>query len=156
MGLGAKRQLSEIFYNGQGVEKDLVQAVYWGSEAWRGPFWEALEDAAKVWNGKAIDSLGCDFNRLTWEIGKGLYQYETINWQMQVEKVQELGVKCLHYYCETIDLQQGAIVLFLLFWNKTTGVKEPGQLIGKIVWEGRYDCLVKKFGKSEAESGVKR
>merc|ERR1711991_507187 len=29
------------------------------------------------------------------------------------------------------------------------GVKEPGRMIGKMVWEGRYECLVKEFGDVE-------
>ena len=53
-----------------------------------------------------------------------------------------------------IELQQEAIFLFLLFWNKMTGVKIIGQIIGHIVWEGRYDSMVKKFGeKTKKEEG---
>ena len=40
------------------------------------------------------------------------------------------------------------------FGDLGCGVKEPGQIIGQMVWEGRYDCSVKEFG--EEERGVKR
>ena len=96
------------------------------------------------------------------EIGKGLYwyQYKSLSWGWgyNKKKEEEFGVKCLDYYCETIEPQQEAIFLFLLFWNETTKVKGPGQMIGQMVWEERYDCLVKEFGEEESEEGrgVKR
>ena len=81
------------------------------------------------------------------EIGKGLYwyQYESKAWEWQSEMEMEVGVKYFDYYCETMELQQEAILLFLLYWNKMTGVKGPGQMIGKMVWEERYDRLLKKI-----------
>ena len=75
------------------------------------------------------------------------FQDGTWKWNDQDETEQRFGVKCLDYYCETMELQQESIFLFLLFWNKTTGVKGPGRMIGQMVWEGRYDCLVKEFGE---------
>ena len=145
----ARLYLSQMFYRGRVVEKDLVQAVYWGSETDSHWFWVALMGAAKAWNDQAFDDLDCDFNRLAMELGKGLYWYKfgTEEWDKRDEAAREFGVKCLDYYCETLELQQAAILLFLLFWNKTTGVKGPGRMIGQIVWEGRYDCLVKKCGE---------
>merc|ERR1711991_1302711 len=126
-----------------GLKKDLVQAVYWGSGEGDSAFWWTLEDAAKAWKDKAFGDLGCHFDRLAMEIGKGLYwyQYGTEGWNERDERTKEFVIKCLDYYRETIELQQEAIFLFLLFWNKTTGVKEPGRMIGEMVWEGRYDCL---------------
>merc|ERR1711991_635610 len=117
--LDARRYLSEMFYDGDGVEKDLVQAVYWAAETGIRPFWRALEDAAKAWNDMAFAYLGCDFTRLTMEIGRGLYwyQYEGEHWKEQDATAREFGIKCLDYYCETIELQQEAILSFLLFWN---------------------------------------
>jgi len=156
---GARRRLSVMFYYGRGVDKDLVQAVYWGSKVENGYLWEALGDAMKAWNDK-VENLGRDFNQLAMEIGKGLYWYQhgTKKWNGRGEKTKEFGIKCLDYYCEMIELQQEAIFLFLLFWNKMTGVKEPGRMIGQMVWKGQYDCLVKDFGddKEEEERGVKR
>merc|ERR1711991_156666 len=147
----AKRRLSRMFYYGQEVKKDLVQAVYWDSEEVFRSFWQTLKDATKAWNEQAIDNLGCDFNRLAMEIGKGLYwyQYETEDWHDLDGEEKESGIKCLDYYCKTIELQQEAIFLCLLFWNQTTGVKGPGRMIGQMVWEGRYDYLVKEFGDEE-------
>merc|ERR1711991_540116 len=87
------------------------------------------------------------------EIGKGLYWYlyETEGWDREDEERKEFGVKCLDYYCKTIELQQEAIFMFLLLWNETTGVKEPGRMIGEMVWEGRYDCYVKAFRREEVD-----
>merc|ERR1711991_48326 len=145
----AQQKLSEMFYSGDVVEKDLAQAAHWGSGSDSREFWLIVKDAFKAWNGKAFGELGCNFNRLAMEIGKGLYwyQYGTETWKDAYEAVQEFGVKCMDYYCETIELKQEAIFLFLLFWNQTTGVKEPGQMIGEMAWEGRYDYLVKEFGE---------
>merc|ERR1711991_1032397 len=99
--------------------------------------------------------LGCDFSQLAMELGKGLYwyQYGTRKWKKEDKKTKEFGIKCLDDYCEAMELQQEAIFLFLLFWTKATGVKEPGRMIGQMVWEERYDCLVKEFGEEESEEG---
>ena len=59
----AKGSFREMFYHGgHGVEKDLVQAVYCGSEGGRRGFWWGLKDAEHVWNDDARKCLGCDFN----------------------------------------------------------------------------------------------
>merc|ERR1711991_874926 len=146
----AKQKIREMLYHRRdhGMEIDLVQTVYWSAESDCIRFWWTLTDAAKAWKNKEFGGLGCDF-RLAMEIVKGLYwyQYGTKGWESQTEKDRDFGVKCLDYYCETIELQQEAIFLFLLLWNKATRVKGPGRMIAKMVWEERYDCLVKKFGE---------
>jgi hypothetical protein len=50
---------------------------------------------------------------------------------------------CLDYYCFCVELQQKSIFTFLLCWNQTVGVKDVGVLIGKMVWAGREDNLLK-------------
>jgi hypothetical protein len=60
-------------------------------------------------------------------------------------KIKDFGRHCLDFYCSCVELQQKSILMFLLCWNQTTGVKGPGQMIGKMVWEGRQDNLVKEF-----------
>jgi hypothetical protein len=60
---------------------------------------------------------------------------------------EEFCNRCLDYYCSSVELQQKSIVTFLLFWNRATGgIKGPGQMIGKMVWEGREEILVESFG----------
>ena len=156
----AARKLPELFYDGYGVEKDLVQAVSWGARTSCTRFWQTLPDVRKAWNEKTLGILGCDFHRLAMEIGKGLYwyQYQGFFWSAVDSRMQDFGVSCLDYYCGAMESQQEAIVLFLWFWNEATGVKGPGQMIGQMVWEERYECLVKEFGveESEEERGVKR
>merc|ERR1711991_129616 len=146
-----KEELYRMFYYGRRVKKDLVQAVHWCCKDGSLLFGTVLGTALKAWNDKAFGDLGCDFNRLAMEIGKGLYwyQYGAESWEKRDQTNKVFGIKCLDYYCETIELRQESIFLFLLFWNKTTGVKGPGRMIGQIVWEGRYDCLVKELGEEE-------
>jgi hypothetical protein len=55
------------------------------------------------------------------------------------------GNRCLDFYCSCVALQQKSIFMFLWYWNRTTGVKGPGQMIAQMVWEGREDKLVKGF-----------
>ena len=150
----AKRKMGRMYHLGEGLDLDLVQAVYWDSELGSETFWAILRNAARV-DISLVDAFGCDLSRLAMELGKGLYWYhfETPLWRRRMDIGKKLGTKCLEYYCELIDLQQEAIFLFLLFWNETTGVKGPGQIIGQMVWKGRCDCLVKYFGEEELEEG---
>jgi hypothetical protein len=100
-------------------------------------FWNLLADAKRALESRATEDLDCDFNQLCYLLGWGLYwyQYETGRWNNQG----------LDYYCSCVELQQKSIVTFLLCWNRTTGVKPPGQIIAEMVWEGREDNLVKTF-----------
>jgi hypothetical protein len=126
--------------DGKGCEKDLRQAVIWDAKVGRGVFWELLEDANRA--------LDCDFNQLFFSLGGGLYwyQYGSVNWNEQDDDEQVFGNRCRDYYCSCVELQQKSIFTFLLFWNRTTGgIKGPGQMITKLVWEEREDNLVKIF-----------
>jgi hypothetical protein len=95
--------------------------------------------------------LDCDFNQLCYTFGWGLYwyQYGSEDWNKQGDENRVFGNRCLDYYCSCVELQHKSIFTFLLCWNRTTGgVKGPGQMIGKIVWEEREDNLVKTFKES--------
>jgi len=73
---------------------------------------------------------------LIMELGYGTY------WKYQKDECHE----CLNYYCAMIDLQQAAIFTFLLCWKKVTfGIKGPGAMIGKMVWDGRYDHPIQTY-----------
>jgi hypothetical protein len=72
-------------------------------------------------------------------------------------RFKAFGNRCLDYYCSCVELQQKSILTFLWFWNRTTGVKGPGQMIAQMVWEQREDNLVKTMkGSSEQEPELKR
>ena len=58
-----------------------------------------------------------------------------------------LGLRCLDCYCSCAERQQDSICTFLLSWNRTIGVKDVGAMIGKLVWEGREENLLKSFRK---------
>jgi hypothetical protein len=61
------------------------------------------------------------------------------------------GNQCIDYYCSCVELQQKSIFTFLWFWNRTTGVKGPGQMIAQMVWQQREDNLVKMFEEIDRE-----
>jgi hypothetical protein len=46
------------------------------------------------------------------------------------------------YYCQTVELQEKAILLFLHHWNQTTQIKQMGEVIGYRVWEAREDNMI--------------
>jgi hypothetical protein len=139
--------LSQMLGNGEGCAKDLRQATVWGA---KGPeycavFWMVLAEAERALEEVATQDLDCDFDQLCYLIGWGLYWYqyggEDWNWQPSNED-QVFGLRCLDFYCSCVELQQKSIFTFLLFWNRTTRVKGPGQMIAQMVWEGREENLV--------------
>jgi hypothetical protein len=79
-------------------------------------------------------------------LGWGLYwyEYESVSCDVR-ETVKGFYEQCLDYYCSCVELQQKSVVEFLLCWNQIVGVKDVGVLIGKMVWAGREDNLVKMF-----------
>ena len=141
--------LAAMCYFGEGGEKDLIQAARLGFVRGGYYFWQVLGQAhAALETERTIGYLGCDFNLLVMELGKGLYWncYGTSDWSMRTnDDEKKFGEKCLDYYCSVIELQQQAIFLFLQFWNKYVKVKGPGQIIGRLVWQGRFEYLVKEF-----------
>merc|ERR1711991_798995 len=143
----AQIELGDLCYERSSSFRDLQEAVHWGSVLGCAYFWWSLGSTAEYWDDEDEACVG--FQQLAMEIGKGLYwyQYDSERFSQEGELKQAFGSKCLDYYCETIELQQEAIFLFLLFWNKTTGVKDVGQTIGEMAWEGRYKFLVKEFGE---------
>jgi hypothetical protein len=149
--------LANVFKNDV---KDLRQAAIWSA---KGNivyvFWETLGNARRALESRRTDDLGCDFDQLCFSLGWGLYwyQYGSENWNKQSDEDQAFGNTCLDYYCSCVELQQKSIFTFLLCWNRTTGVKGPGQMIGNMVWKGREDNLVQNFAPiGEKEPEMKR
>jgi hypothetical protein len=141
--------LAEMLRDGEGCERDLRQAVIWGAKADLYVFWDLLLIAKRALESGAMETLNCDFNQLCYSLGWGLYwyQYGSEEWNEQDNEEQAFGNRCLDCYCFCVELQQESIFKFLLCWNLTTGVKGPGQMIAKMVWEGREDKLVKTFSR---------
>jgi hypothetical protein len=135
---GSMESLAELLNNAEGCEKDLRQAVIWSAKG-RGSFvfWDVLADTRRALESGATEELDCDFNQLCYLLGWGSYWYhhETWIWSRRSEELQTFGGDCLEFYCATMELQRESIFTFLLFWNRTVGVKDVGVLIGKMVWE---------------------
>jgi hypothetical protein len=102
-----------------------------------------------------LENLDCDFDQLCYVLGWGLYWHvdgayydhddKPEKWEERFEEYLAFGDPCIDFYCDCFELQQEAIFTFLLIWNHITGVKGPGQMIAKMVWEGREENLVKSF-----------
>jgi hypothetical protein len=140
--------------NGIGCEKDLRQAAIWSAKGVSLFFFELLEESS-FRRGK-MEDLDYDFNQLCYGLGWGLYwyQYGSEEWKSQDFGVRSFGKHCLDYYCSCVELQQESIFTFLLCWNRTTGrVKEPGQMIARIVWEGKETNLLLRFGEKRENRG---
>jgi hypothetical protein len=87
-------------------------------------------------------------NQLCYTLGWGLYwyQYGSEEWKGFIRDGKNaFGNRCLDYYCSCVELRQKSICTFLLCWNRSVGVKDVGHMIGKMVWEGREDNLLKGF-----------
>jgi TPR repeat protein len=151
--------LAEMLKDGEGCVKDSRQAVIWSTKGDSNVFWDLLGNAGQALKSGAREDLDCDFDQLCYSLGWGLfwYQYETGRRKNQNAEAQTFGNRCLDFYCSCVELQQESIFTFLWFWNRTTGVRGPGQMIAQMVWEGREDNLVKTFEQNgEKEPETKR
>jgi hypothetical protein len=122
--------LAEMLRDGKGCEKDLRQAAIWSAKGGSDMFWELLIDAKGALESGATEKLDCDFNQLCYSLGWGLYWYHYNTWRWESQSDNDaFSNPCLEYYCSCVELQQKSIFTFLLCWNRTTGVKGPGQMI---------------------------
>jgi hypothetical protein len=169
--------LAKMLRDGEGCEKDLRQAVIWSARSCIvNDFWELLGLVKLEFEKESEDS-----NQLCYAVGWGLYwyQYGTRHWNEEIDSDSDsdsdseseideemrfrnqylkiFGTQCLDFYCSCVELQQKSIFTFLLCWNRTTGIKGPGQMIAQMVWEQREDNLVKTMeSSSEQEPELKR
>jgi hypothetical protein len=147
------RSLAYLLRNGEECARDLRQAAIWGAKGDSYVFWDQLGDARRALESETTKDLDCDFDQLCYLLGWGLYwyTYDVDNFNFKQHKV--FGERCLDYCCSCVKLQQESIFLFLLCWNRTTGgVKDVGVIIGKMVWEGREENLVKVFEEPRRRS----
>jgi TPR repeat protein len=143
--------LARMLQSGDGCVRNLRQAVIWDAKGNLSTFSYILRQAKRALESGWTEDLDCDFNRLCYALGWGLYWYHygSEDWNHRSNKDQVFGNRCLDYYCSCVELQQKSIFTFLLCWNRTTtGVKGPGQMIAQMVWEGREENLVKTFEES--------
>jgi hypothetical protein len=145
-----------LLSDGVGCEKDLRQAIMWSAKSGHARlFWDPLESLKRLLERGATGALDCDFDQLCYALGWGLYWYKYGNedWDEQSDENKAYANRCLDYYCSCVELQQKSIFTFLLFWNRTTGVKEPGQMITKMVWEGKETNVLLRFGEKRESRG---
>jgi TPR repeat protein len=129
--------------------EDLRQAAVWSAKAGSWTVVLGLMDRARrgLETGTKDQRLGCDFNQLCYLLGWGMYWYPCHHsyWKRRKEEDKVFGNDCISFYCSCVELQRESIFTFLWFWNRSAGVKDVGELIGKMVWEGREDNLVMEF-----------
>ena len=125
--------------------------MIWSAKGDRGVFWELLEDAQRASENGTTEDLDCDLR--CYLLGWGLfwYQYGTQRWMGSTKEKKAFSNRCLNYYCSCVELQQKSIFTFLLFWNRSIGIKGPGQIIAQMVWEHREDNLVRNFEEIDGE-----
>jgi hypothetical protein len=80
-------------------------------------------------------------------LGWGLYWYQfgTAEWNKRTNEEKALSNFCLDYYCSCVEQQQKSIFTLLSCWNRSTGIKGPGQMIAQMVWEDKENNLVDIF-----------
>jgi TPR repeat protein len=141
------KPLMEMLRKREECEKDSRQAVIWSAQADSYMFWYMLKDVARASDEGTTEDLDCDFNQLCYLLGWGLfwYKYESRVRKGRRHEEKLFGPLCLDLYGSCVELQQESIFTFLLFWNREMGVKDVGVMMGKMVWEGREENLVKSF-----------
>jgi hypothetical protein len=132
-------ELAMMLSDGEGCAKDLKKAAICSAKGNSTVFWKLMRDARQAFETDTAKDLDCDFNQFCFVLGRGLYWYiyGEGSWRIQYNHDKAFGNQCLDFYCATMELQQKSIFTFLLFWNRTVGVKDPGVMIGKLVWEER-------------------
>ena len=139
--------LAVMLREGEGCEKDLRQAAIWGAKGNTTWFWAVFKTARDSLAEGTTEQMTCDFDQLCYTLGWGLYWYQhgSEGWNQKSDEEQALGNRILNYYCSCVEMQQKSIFTFLWCWNRTTGVKGPGQIIGQMVWEHREENFLKAF-----------
>jgi TPR repeat protein len=132
--------LARLLAMGVGCERDWREAVRWAARGEAPYFWELLGEAKQ----RGEEKDGNELNQWCYALGWGLYWYVG---DVGEDESDQFTNRCLDYYCACVELQQKSIFTFLWCWNQTVGVKDVGVMIGKMVWEGREDNLVKSLGK---------
>jgi hypothetical protein len=142
--------LSSVLKPRKEFSKDWRQAIIWSVKSgYLDVFWEVLGDARRALEREMMEGFDCDFNQVCYSLGWGLfwYIYGTEQWSERNDEEKVFGNNALDFYCSCVELQQESICSFLLFWNRSVGVKDVGVVIGKMVWDGKGDHLVTTWRK---------
>jgi hypothetical protein len=147
--------------DGDGGEKDIRNAVVWSVRSNNYEVcWNLQDEALFAFLADETEDLECDFDQLCYTLGWAMYWYDVRNaawikhlnrcnaeWTAEFKECEDVlkafANRCVKYYRACVEMQQKSIFTFLWCWNRTTGVKPPGQMIAKMVWEQRADNLVK-------------
>jgi TPR repeat protein len=151
VGLGwslSAHTLARAFQQGEGCEQDLRQAAIFSLKAKNAVLFNDMLNSVQEEGAK-----DCDVIQLCYTLGSGMYWYfyKSEQWDKFDDKGRVFGERCLDFYCSCVELQQKSIFTFLLCWNRTTGVKGPGQIIAQMVWEERADNLTKAFEENDGD-----
>jgi hypothetical protein len=114
----------------------LFQAIEWAAKCSEECFWNTMPFVPD-----RLD-VNLHFNRFSYVAGRALYWhiYDPETWDEA-----DFDLTQLEYYCACVELQQKSIFTFLLCWNQITGIKGPGTIVAKMVWETRADHPIEAY-----------
>jgi hypothetical protein len=120
---------------------DFAQALWWCGRAKKEyNFNQLVERIRSAYLKGQIDAD--KKNEVFCRLGEAMYwQFERpLAYKGRFLEENALMAKCLEFYLECVDLECRSIYTFLLCWNLLTrGVKGPGQIIAKMVYEMVWD-----------------
>jgi TPR repeat protein len=134
----AMNSLGKSFLTGWGCVQDLRQAMIWGAKAMSDTYFSVRNMVKK----HLLDEERLEvpvFNEYCFWLGWGLY------WYLDDDISGWLDSNLLDCYIACDTEQKKALTTFLVFWNQTTGVKGPGQMIGQMVWKAKGRNLLVRF-----------
>jgi TPR repeat protein len=141
--LGWKRSMGSLAE--MGCVQDLRQAMIWGAKAIDNTFYDVRRMVKKyLLNEERLEVL--DFYEYCFWLGWGLY------WHAEYDVSGWLDSNLLECYIACDTEQKKALTTFLVFWNQTTGVKGPGQMIGQMVWKAKGRKRLVRFEQWIARS----
>jgi hypothetical protein len=83
-----------------------------------------------------------DIDEICFHIGYSFYRHQM---EVSIDNDADIAfaVSCFEYFCACIELLRRAVVAAMLSWKKVTGIRGPGSLIGKKIWDGRVQVAWK-------------
>jgi hypothetical protein len=134
--ISGSETLAAMCYEGVGGPVDLRSCLRYGALQTGKWLWTVLKEGSIEHQNEMCYAAGLE---LYWSMYKNTY------WSRQSGDMKVLGLSCLNYYCENVQMQRKSIFMFLMHWNRVVAVPELGEMIAKMVWKGREECLVKSL-----------